>query len=158
MLLLYGNYQNIPEDCIVFNFCGLIEKYQSCNLIPPNNLGAVSEYDFDLRYMHWIIDNDSNFTNFMNIIMQLYYGKNVYLITSDNNDDWSNALKESLLKLIQQRYGIEAVEVDCLDDIVYAKDCEFSEYGIINLDQDKERYLYLYESYRISNGGQVYNE
>jgi hypothetical protein len=40
-----------------------------------------------------------------------------------------------------------------MEDLIYANDdSDFTDYGIINLDADKERYLYLYEQYRVING------
>lgn len=155
-MLLYGNKDNIQIDCEVYNFCGLVEGFRDANLMPPNSLGAISEYEFDIRYMHYILDNDYVFMNFMSIIMDLYYGKNVYLIISDINNDWCSMITESLLKLIQQRYGIVAAEINSFEDIFSVKDSTFNPYyGLANLDMDKERYTYLCESIRLANGGKV---
>lgn len=155
-MLLYGNKDNIQIDCEVYNFCGLVEGFRDANLMPPNSLGAISEYEFDIRYMHYILDNDYVFMNFMSIIMDLYYGKNVYLIISDINNDWCSMITESLLKLIQQRYGIVAAEINSFEDIFYVEDSTFNPYyGLANLDMDKERYTYLCESIRLANGGKV---
>jgi len=158
MKFLYGDAANIQPDCVVINFNSLIEGFPSANLLPPNNLGAISEYDFDVKYMNWILCNDTNFINFMNIIMEIYYGRNIYLII--NKDEWGTVLIESLLKLIQQRYGINATFINSPEDIYYAPDSEFnSYYGINNFDQDKERYVYLYEQIKVmQNGGNVYVE
>lgn len=155
-MLLYGNKDNIQYDCEIYNFCGLIEGYRDARLMPPNSLGSISEYDFDIKYMHYILDNDYIFINFMSIIMDLYYGKNVYLIISDSNDEWCSMITESLLKLIQQRYGIVAAKIDSFEDIFYVEDSTFNPYyGLANLDMDKERYTYLCESIRLSNGGKI---
>lgn len=158
-MLLYGDYRNIQDTCTIYNFCALVEGFQDAGLMPPNSLGALSEYDFDIKYMHYIFDNDIIFMNFMRIIMDLYYGKDVYLIISNINDDWCSMITESLIKLIQQRYGINAVEIQCMEDLMYAEDSGFDPYwGLANLDIDKNRYVYLYESARLATGGKVYNE
>lgn len=102
-MLLYGNARNIQDQCVIYNFTSYIEGYRRLNLIPPNSLGASSEYEFDQRYMEFILSNDYNFVEFFNIIYNLYSGQDVYIIISD--DPWSETLVESLLKLIQQRYG-----------------------------------------------------
>lgn len=158
MKFLYGDAANIQPDCVVINFNSLIEGFPSANLLPPNNLGAISEYDFDVKYMNWILCNDTNFINFMNIIMEIYYGRDVYLIIT--KDDWGFTLIESLLKLIQQRYGINGTFINSSDDILYASESEFNPYyGLANFDQDKERYVYLYEQNKvIQNGGVVQEE
>lgn len=158
-MLLYGDANNIQYDCQIYNFCSLREGFKNLGLIPPNNLGAMSEYDFDIKYFHYIFDNDKIFMNLMKVIMDLYYGKNVYLIISDINNNWCSMITESLMKLIQQRYGIVAIEVNCLDDVIFAEDSTFNPYwGLVNLDEDKNRYIYLCEAIRLSTGGLVYSE
>ncbi len=156
MKFLYGHQRYIPRDenFTVFNFSSLGEGMRDCNLIPPNNLGAINEYDFDLKYANYILGNDGIFINFMNIICELYYGHNVYIATSEGMD-WSNTLLESLLKLIQQRYGLNATLIQSMEDTYYVDDTSFNPYyGVSNFDIDKERYLYLYESYMVSRGKQ----
>ena len=155
-MLYYGNSQNIQEQCVVFNFTSYIEGYRRLNLIPPNSLGASNEYEFDQLYMDYIMRYDFRFVEFFNIIYYLYSGQDVYLVISD--DSWSEVLIESLLKLIQQRYGYNAVRVNCFDDIVFSEPSSFNKsYGLINLDNDMERYTYLLESSRLASGGVISN-
>ena len=158
MKLMYGTAQYIDTSATVINFNSLIEGYPSSGLIPPNNLGAMNEYDFDIRYMQWIMGNDIIFINFMNLVMEIYYGRDVYLII--NLDEWGTIMIESLLKLIQQRYGINGTFINDYEDIKYAEDSQFDPYyGISNFDQDKEKYVYLYEQNKlIQNGGVVPSE
>ena len=127
-------------NTVYFNISSLAERYASIRLalLPPNSLGANTEYDYDIKYMQWIFGNNSVFMQFMNIMSALYNGADVFLIVTDEN--WSNITVESLLKLIQQRYGINAVLINTMEDLQYAEDSIFEPYGIINLDQDLERY------------------
>lgn len=153
MKFIYGHQRFVPdnENYKVFNFTSLGEELKDSGLIPPNNLGAINEYDFDMKYAAYILNNDAIFINFMNIICELYYGNNVYLAISDL--DWSMVLVESLLKLIQQRYGINATFVQTYEDIYYVEDIQFNPYyGINNFDIDKDRYLHLYGQYKASIG------
>lgn len=136
----------------VYNFSSLKEGFVRLNLLPPHTLGSNSEYEFDVNYMNYILGNDLIFMNFMVIILEIYNGNNVYLLVS--NDDWSQLLIDSLMKLIQQRYGINGIQVETMEDFYYAKDDSFADYGIINLDQDKERYTYLDQMYKAKGGGQ----
>ena len=148
-MLMYGT--SIMADYVfdrpntkIYNLTSLAERYAPFRipLVPPNSLGSNSEYEFDVNYMHWILDNDGNFYTFMNIIVDLYKGIDVFIITSE--DEWSEILIESLMKLIQQRYGILSAKINNVDDLIYATDSSFAEgYGIFNLDGDIERYDYL---------------
>lgn len=142
-MLFYGNAKNIQDQCEVLNFTSYIEGYRRLYIIPPNSLGASSEYNFDVLYMQYIMSNDLIFCEFFTIIYSLYTGKDVYLIVSDE-EDWAETLNESLLKLIQQRYGYNAIRVNSIDDIIFSDPGEFdSSYGIYNLDEDLERYIYI---------------
>lgn len=152
-MLMYGNgiilkdILEIPQTK-VYNFSSLREGFPRLNLMPPRTLGAASEYEFDVNYMQYILGNDIIFMNFMTIILDLYNGFNVYLLV-DEDEFWSCMLVDSLMKLIQQRYGINGVKVDSLEDFEFAKEDYFADYGIINLDQDKERYTYLDQQYKM---------
>lgn len=152
-MLLYGNVANIKTDSYVFNLTSFVEGYNRLRIIPPNNLGASSDYEFDQLYANWIFGNDSIFFDFFTIINILYCGFDVYLIVSD--DMWSENILESLLKLIQQRYGYNATKINCFDDLVYADPGEFNPgYGLFNLDQDLERFSYLSKTL----GGNYYEQ
>ena len=153
-MLMYGelhavNYIVDRNNISIYNITSLSEKYKRIPLIPPNSLGANSEYEFDIKYMNWILGNDNNFCSLMTIINDLV-NRDVFLLVS--NDNWSKILIESLLKLIQQRYGINAVYIDTEDDLLYAEESGFSDYGVLNLDEDRTRYMNLYEQYAIATG------
>lgn len=164
-MLMYGNADNIVlsgGNCVVYNLTSLREGYRKLpSLIPPNELGAMSGREFDIAYMNYIMSNDIVFVEFFGIIYSLYTGADVYIIVSD--DDWSENLVESLIKWIQQRYGYNACKINCPDDYIFFRNSgevyDFNQqYGVLNLDMDKERYTYIVEKLRIMNGGQVVYE
>ena len=149
-MLYYGKY--IVDNCKVFNIGSYREGFQMLrSLIPPNELGKLSGRDFDLAYANYIMNNDIVFGEFFQIIYHLYIGVDVYLLIS--NDEWIENLIESLLKLIQQRYGYNAYRIENIDDItdvLFREPTNFAPgYGLFNLDQDKERYTYVVESLRM---------
>lgn len=151
-MLMYGNGVVIKDilempDVRVYNFSSLREGFPRLNLMPPHNLGANSEYEFDVNYANYIFSNDIVFMNFMTIIIELYYGHSVFLLISE--DEWSLLLIDSLMKLIQQRYGVNGVLVNTMEDLAFAKEDTFQDYGIMNLDMDKERYTYLDQQYKM---------
>lgn len=147
-MLYYGNSANVQDDCLVLNFTSAKEGYKKLDLIPPNSLGAISEYDFDVKYMNWIMSDDYRFSQMFQIIDALSAGRDVYIMIG--NEGWSEMLIESLLKLIQQRYGYNALRVNCFDDLLYTTPSEFNKtYGLINLDMDNDRYAYYIEARRL---------
>lgn len=150
-MLMYG-YDNpevanivFGDSCIVYNLSSMkmIKNTIQLQLVPPNSLGHLYDKDFDIAYMNWILSNDVNFVNFFQIIYHLYIGKDVMILVS--KEDWSENLIESLMKLIQQRYGYNAVQIASDYDYVYAKNnidnSDFAPgYGLFNLDQDNDRF------------------
>lgn len=148
-MLMYGpllslSYIDRGETCNIWNFNTGIENIPNINLMPPNNLGKLETHDFDYNYMRWILDNDINFIELMKIMLALYRNEDVYLIINDL-DIWSLQIVDSLMKLIQQRYGINGILIESPDDVSCARDEGFDPYfGIQNMDQDSERYQYLY--------------
>lgn len=158
-MLLYGTaraLRYINSDTIIFNHTGYVEYIPQINIIPPRHLGAVSEYDFDLKYYQYIMNDNIAFMEFMSkIVMNLYEGKDIFLVISE--DDWSIILIESLLKVIQQRYGINGTKIETQEDLFFAEESDFDPgYGLMNLDQDKERFIYQYTSEQEKNGGNNY--
>lgn len=164
MYLFYGKYsalQYIPNTFKVFNFSSFKEIGIAMNLMPPNTLGAINEYDFDCRYAQYLISVDQAFYNMMNLIMSIYNNEDVFILINDEEDsffgsdsNWSAILIESFLKFIQQRYGLNATYIQSSDDVSMANVVDFSDYGVMNLDIDKERWSMMTEYNRIViNGG-----
>jgi hypothetical protein len=143
-MLFYGNSSNVVGD-IVYNISSMNENYfRLATLQPPNNIGYLTDRDFDIAYANYILQNDIPFYQFFMIIYPLYMGKDVYLISGDEN--WNENLIESILKLIQQRYGYEGFQITSQEDYLFlsSRTSDFDPgYGLINLDQDKNRFFNL---------------
>jgi hypothetical protein len=139
---MYGNSKNIPvwsDNTVVYNLTSLIEYYPRLNLLVPSGIGYYDGYEFDVAYMNYIFGNNEVFTQFFQIVMNLYMGKDVYIITDD--ELWSENLVESLMKLIQQRYGYNCCRINSYEDYTNMKDGKFDPgWGLANLDADKERF------------------
>ena len=134
----------------IFNLSSLREDFITLRyLIPPNNIGRFTDMEFDIAYMNYILNNDTVFMDFFRIIYELYIGRDVFIVAS--KEDWSENILESLMKLIQQRYGYNSVGVYNENDYIYAKNYGSGNfvpgYGVYNLDQDKERFTYLVQNY-----------
>lgn len=151
-MLMYGpltslQYIDRGEICNIWNLDSGIENIPNINLMPPNELGKLETREFDYNYMKWILDIDTNFIELMKIMLALYQNQDVYLVINDR-DIWSLQIVDSLMKLIQQRYGINGILIESSEDVSCARDEGFDPYfGIQNMDQDSERYQYLYYLY-----------
>lgn len=152
-MLMYGNSINSSYvDAKIYNVSSMREGFINLQiLIPPNIIGKTFDREFDINYFNYILGNDNVFMEFFRIIQDLYLGKNVYLMFGE--DDWSENLCQSLLKIIQQRYGYNGYYITNFNDYVYISMNDTSdfdkEYGIYNLDQDKMRYSYLVKSIEV---------
>lgn len=159
-MILMGTYQNLPpefavDDLIIYNFTSPLMGFPSINLLPPPNLQYTFDNTFDKMYYDYMINCDDAFMELMRLIMGEYHNKNIYLLVSEGNGyDYIN---ESLMKLIQVRYGIVIQYINDIEDyneLRQDSDISFSIFGMENLIQDKERYALLYtQRYGISEDG-----
>lgn len=147
-MLFYGSLDFVYSSPKIkyYNLTSLKEGFYRLNyMIPPNSLGKLMGKEFDMAYAQYVFANDLVFKEFFDIIYDLYLGYDVFIII-DENSEWSVNLTESLMKLIQQRYGYNAYHICAPEDIdfAYSRESDFDRgYGILNLDQDKERYSFI---------------
>jgi len=158
-MLMYGSYipNNIDSSTLIFNLASFSEtplpKLQF--LIPP--IPHSSSYEFDMAYANYLMSNDNAFVELYSLMMELEKGNDIFLLLS--NFDWTENIIESLYKFIQQRYGYQGIKISGEEDYDHFKDMIFDfdpNYGIYNLDCDRERYSILVEKNRIANGGEVW--
>lgn len=147
MKLVFADYYCLTEDIVsdeewlIMNLNSFIEGFERLNLLPPFGL-EYGDKNFDMMYAEYIIQNDGPFIELMKIIMAIYSGKNVIILSSKGNI--YEFVAESLQKFIQQRYSLTSYVVNELDDWDYVEDTMFNIRGVYNLDIDKERFTYLY--------------
>lgn len=103
-------------------------------------------FDFDIQYANAIINDDTTFISLMNIIRNSMNG-NICIVLV-HRDKYRDAVMESLIKLIQQRYNIQSWIINDVEDIEYLKDDSPNYIGLENYDYDSMRYDML----TISNG------
>lgn len=151
-MLYYGDISNlsyIPLDkTVVYNITSYNENLTRLNLLPPidKRLYLDNGRDFDMLYAQWIFSDEIAFMNFFAIVYNLFMNKDVFLVISSGEEDWSENIIESLLKLIQQRYGYNGTLITDFESYIYASNyinsC-FDPCCLGNLDLDKNRYLML---------------
>ncbi len=146
-MLYYGTSQMLEilaSNTIIYNITSFREGLNRLNLLPPldKRLFINNAREFDILYAEWIFSNDAQFFDFFKIVFDLYSGKDVYLVMDDA--EWSENILESILKLIQQRYGYNGTLITDYPSYIYAQNNISSNFdpmfGISNLDQDKDRY------------------
>lgn len=154
-MLLLGRIQNLAttERTKILNFNSLNEKYPRLHLIPPLDLGSKNEYDFDMKYAYYLLNDPNAFIDLMQIMYPLYQGDDVFLLVDDG--PIMEMIVESFQKFVQQRYGYNSAYITCLDDLLNADEGDFSELGTMNMRDDRERLSYMLESERLAAGGFV---
>ena len=154
-----GTYQNLPpefavDELLIYNYTRPLMGFTQINLLQPPQLEYTFDNTFDIEYYNYLINCDDAFMQLMLLIMAEYHNKNVYLLVSEGNGyDYIN---DSLMKLIQVRYGIVVQYINDIEDyneLRQDSDISFSVFGMENLIQDKERYALLYtQKYGIEDG------
>ena len=140
---------NDKEQLSIFNLSSTLEVGERLfKLIPPFNVEQYNdEKEFDINYANYILTNDEAFIDLMKIIYLQYENNNdmlIYIVV--DFDDIRDVITESLIKFIQQRYGINSSIIKEYEDFDTVEDSEFDINGLYNLDQDKERYVLLVNS------------
>lgn len=149
------------ENSYLFNLSGFMDKTTQLKLIPDASVvTAYNELQFDQQYASYILNNDAIFYEFFSkVINPIYMGRDVFIVVQ--RSEFFDAITESLLKLIQQRYGYNNIAiVNTVEDIDYIpRDNIFTTAGIYNLDIDKERYsaIYAYRNARCFNSDGTLN-
>jgi len=112
------------------------------------NNEAEVEFNFDITYADYILRDNAAFIDLMKIMIPLYKGENVLILTASNSNRLYEALEESLIKFISTRYSFISYRVNDLDDFYSVKDSSFLTInGLQTLDADRVRYVSLTQRY-----------
>ena len=117
------------------------------HLIP--SLRTINEKDFDIQYANMLIGNNNLFITYMQIIFDIYLGNDVFVLVFNGSGDYTDLVLESLIKFIQQRYGIISNSISSIEDVNTLVESEFTVAGLYNLDIDKHRYTILTTDFSI---------
>ena len=145
-MIIFGNTQTLlklPPGSFtnVYNLSSPYEFGIKLYSLIPFSLD-INDPNFDFIYANYIMNTEKAFMEMMELVLNVYYGTDAYvLVEEDLNYKYETA--ESLIKFLQQRYGILVYTVRDLEDLEGLKDTPLTSYGILNLDMDKDRY---YES------------
>ena len=115
-MLLLGRIQNLAttERTKILNFNSLNEKYPRLHLIPPLDLGSKNEYDFDMKYAYYLLNDPNAFIDLMQIMYPLYQGEDVFLLVDDERfEQGINGLTAARLV---EAYHVPAIAMGPSDD------------------------------------------
>lgn len=159
-MIIFTPIKSIPDDVLVlkgirqvvtYNLSSYFSDVQTLNMLIPSIEylpEEIMEGDsnipaFDIAYGNYIISNNEAFIQLMNIIIPAYTSPDVLVQILINKSEFRDAITESLIKLIQQRYGYNIYIINDIEDFLYASESDFSIPGLFTLDQDLTRWRNL---------------
>lgn len=114
---------------------------------PINNTGMqmpefVNSVQFDIQYASALMNNPDLFTNLLDIMLRAYEGQIICILVQ--RDPYRDAIMESLIKFIQQRYGYNCWIIEDNEDISCITEGTLTPSGLITLDNDIIKYKSSY--------------
>lgn len=128
----------LDNRLVVLNLNANVQCYTRLNLMPPLGM-STSSMEFDTQYVNLLLSDPNYFMQFMHIMNYLKNGYDVVLLIY-NEDTVFNAITETLVKFIQQRYGYNYQFLNDVEDFNQWDQSSFTAPGIIQFDQDYLRY------------------
>ena len=145
----------VADDKKPFNVFSILDYgYRLDKLAPLNDFleylkedetGDTNSIQFDQKYAQYILGNDEAFIAFMSIMSKVIDEEDTIVISNYNSPTLMPII-DSLLKLIQQRYGINAFIVNTVEDLesIHLKYNEFGSYAHqLTYANDVERFAKL---------------
>ena len=152
MIVFLDNPNMIPvienahraDGYLIFNLSSLYSGYINItNLLTSINYmtqpGMYNDYinsvEFDIQYSTTIFNTPQLFHSLMQIMYCVYNNINAYVLIQ--RDPYRDSIMESIIKLIQQRYGYLCWLIEDIDDIEdLNNNAMLSPIGILTLDND----------------------
>lgn len=134
----------INKDILIFNlssfYSGFIDITDLCTSVPISNntdmipMDFVQSSLFDNQYSCYITNNIILFTKLLMVVSNSYEG-NISIVLIQH-DIYRDAITESIIKLIQQRYGYMSWVIDDMDDIPALRELPPTPFGLEVLYND----------------------
>lgn len=145
-------YKFPGRSSVILNLSSLYSGYINIthlitDIAPINNTGLqmpdfVNSFEFDIQYASAILNNPVLFGSLINIMLRAYEGYVVCILVQ--RDPYRDAVMESLIKLIQQRYSYNCWLIEDPDDIDVITEEMFLPNGLVTLDEDIKCYNQLH--------------
>lgn len=130
----------------------IVDKYLLNNSFED---GDESTYKFDMEYANQLYNDENSFIDLM-VLMFAVNGGNVannseeeilkggdVIVLTNYSNIFMQVILDSLMKYIQQRYGIQSYIINDINDYDSLEYSEFSNTGMCNFISDVSRFLYL---------------
>ena len=145
-------YKFPGREPVILNLSSLYSGYINvthliAKISPINNTGLsmpefVNSVEFDMQYASAVLNNPELFGSLINIMLRAYEGYLVCVLVQ--RDTYRDAVMESLIKLIQQRYGYNCWIIEDIDDIEIMSEQMLLPNGLITLDIDIKQFNQMY--------------
>ena len=132
---LYSGY-----DSITSLITGLHEWAANGINVPA----ALDKPEIDVEYWNLIMQRPNMFNDLMKLVLNSFEGYVCMVLV--HHDNYRDAVLESIIKLIQQRYGFTPWIVQDEEDISVIEEPEYTAQGLVTLDEDRKRYHIMYEA------------
>lgn len=156
-MIIFTPIKDIPVEMLEYKRIRQVVKYNLSSYysnIPTLNMlipspdyisedlmqGDCSIPTFDIEYHNFIIQNNDAFIQFMNIMITAFSSPDVLVQVLINVSPFRDVITESLVKLIQQRYGYNVYIIYELNDFIYTEESDMSIPGLFAMDQDIMRW------------------
>lgn len=145
-------YKFPGRDPVLLNLSSLYSGHINithliAKISPINNTGLsmpdfVNSVEFDMQYASAVFSDPLLFGSLINIMLRAYEGYLVCILVQ--RDHYRDAVMESLIKLIQQRYGYNSWIIEDADDIEIISERMLLPNGLLTLDADIKQYNQMY--------------
>ena len=144
------NFTETEGNFVLLNFTSLYSGIAPDNVYPlVNHMYQINQsgmpsgqfvetFEFDLAYANSIMSAPDMYEAFMKIMFNSHEGRLVILLVS--RDAYRDALMESLIKFIQQRYGYGCWIVNDPEDIPQLHEPQYTPDGLLTLESDIQDY------------------
>lgn len=161
-MIVFGKFEELqktierslvdPGKSIIFNLSSYKEGLPPLAVLPNDESMAqmytqdmVNQKMADDAILNYIFGNDAVFFEFFSKIMYPFYSGLNVLVAVTLEEPFAS-ITESIIKLIQQRYGYNCAYINEAEDLLYLQnsvDATMDINGVYNFDIDKQRYLIL---------------
>lgn len=136
------NFYEFNLSCLVNVGYSLAPLIPDPNYIPEEVLKDMESEEFARVYGEFVLNNREQFMTFMALMLPLYNDPLACVIIYTSSSPYRDLLCESLIKLIQQRYGYSSYIVNTIDDMLCVGDnMSFSPRGILMIQEDSDKAL-----------------
>jgi hypothetical protein len=149
-MLIFGSldaYRYCRSKVIIdtlINFNTMLEQVPQLMYLNPYRsnqyYGNTNCYEFDMWYVNYLASTPEAFREFINLMREVYNGKNVWVLVDFQTETASNVV-ETLIKYIMETYGYISNVAHTPDDTENFIEGSFSTTGIQMFDAHMENYL-----------------